>query len=79
LNGYNAKQLESIVILHAFQYHYFSKQDDIKKTRSYDMNKHLTSLTFTILALLASGWFFIVASDASKKISIAIKYYFLYG
>jgi hypothetical protein len=57
----------------------FSKQDDIKKTRSYDMNKHLTSLTFTILALLASGWFFIVASDASKKISIAIKYYFLYG
>jgi hypothetical protein len=57
----------------------FSKQDDIKKTRSYDMNKHLTSLSFTILALLASGWFFIVASDASKKISIAIKYYFLYG
>ncbi|GEM_PF-2392064 len=43
------------------------------------MNKHLTSLSFTILALLASGWFFIVASDASKKISIAIKYYFLYG
>lgn len=57
----------------------FSKQDDIKKTRSYDMNKHLTSLSFTILALLASGWFFIVASDASKKISLALKYYFLYG
>ncbi|MEN9896957.1 MAG: hypothetical protein RLZZ66_606 [Pseudomonadota bacterium] len=43
------------------------------------MNKHLTSLSFTVLALLASGWIILVASDASKKISIAIKYYFLYG
>jgi hypothetical protein len=43
------------------------------------MNKHFTSLSFAILALFASGWIFLVASAASKKLSLALKYYFLYG
>ena len=43
------------------------------------MNKHLTSLSFAILVLFASAWIFLIASAASKKLSLMLKYYFLYG
>lgn len=43
------------------------------------MQKHFTSLSSAVLAFMASGLLLLMIYAASNKLSMALKYYFLYG